>query len=149
MKKKIIKITATLALIMGAFLVGKSMSKAVSQKDTLTLNEVTSTVYNARENKLVISTKSDKYEFEPTVMNAERRGQMKYKYEICCSGNILTSSHDESYDSYEEAYEEANQAIDYLLDDYESEGMSECQREKEKSYMTIKIIEIKRGDYNE
>lgn len=69
---------------------------------------------------------------------------MKYKYEIWSSGNLLTSSHDESYDSYEEAKSEANQAIEYLLNDYESEGMSENQRENEKSYMDIKIIEIQR-----
>ena len=74
---------------------------------------------------------------------------MKYKYKIWCSGNLLTSSHDETYNSYEEAEEEANRAVEYLLDDYESEGMSKYQREKEKSYMTIKIIEIERGDYDE
>lgn len=74
---------------------------------------------------------------------------MKYKYEIWNSGNLLTSSHDESYDSYEEAYEEANQTVEYLLDDYESEGMHENQRGNEKSYMDIKIIKIQRSDDDE
>lgn len=73
---------------------------------------------------------------------------MKYKYEIW-SGNLLTSSHDESYDSYEEAYEEANRAVEYLLDDYESEGMPENQRKNEKNQMTIKIIKTERSDYHE
>lgn len=75
MKKKIIKISATVALVMGAFLLGKSMPKTTSPKDTLALNEVTSTVYDVNKNKLIISTASDKYEFEPTVTNAERRNK--------------------------------------------------------------------------
>lgn len=74
---------------------------------------------------------------------------MKYKYEIWNSGNLLISSHDESYNSYEEAKSEANQAIEYLLDDYESEGMHEDQRGNEKNQMTIKIIKTERSDYYE
>lgn len=71
MKRKIAIITATIALVMGAFLLGKSMSKTESPKDTLALSEVTSTVYDINENKLVISTQSDKYEFEPTIKDTD------------------------------------------------------------------------------
>lgn len=73
MKAKILYILTTTALVMSAFLIGKTMStqKTVkvepNAKQYLAVNDIQSINYYASENKLTISTSSDNYDFVPTV----------------------------------------------------------------------------------
>lgn len=73
MKAKIAYILTTLALVMSAFLIGKTMStqKIVEPKPNakqyLAVNDIKSIDYYASENKLTISTSTDSYDFEPTI----------------------------------------------------------------------------------
>lgn len=73
MKRKIAYILITSALVMSAFLIGKTMStqKTVeaepNAKQYLAVNDIQSINYYASENKLTISTSSDSYDFVPTV----------------------------------------------------------------------------------
>ncbi|MDU4958731.1 MAG: hypothetical protein E6X33_12765 [Agathobacter rectalis] len=71
MKAKIAYIITTSALIMGAFLIGKTMSiqKTVepNAKQYMSLADIKSIDYYASENKLTISTSTDSYDFEPTI----------------------------------------------------------------------------------
>lgn len=71
MKRKIAYILTTSALVMSAFLIGKTMStqKIVepNAKQYLAVNDIQSIDYYASENKLTISTSTDSYDFEPNV----------------------------------------------------------------------------------
>lgn len=73
MKRKIAYILTTSALVMSAFLIGKTMStqKIVEPKPNakqyLAVNDIKSIDYYASENKLTISTSTDSYDFEPTI----------------------------------------------------------------------------------
>lgn len=71
MKRKIAYILTTSALVMSAFLIGKTMStqKTVepNAKQYLAVNDIKSIDYFASENKLTIDTSTDSYNFEPTI----------------------------------------------------------------------------------
>lgn len=71
MKAKILYALTTTALVMSAFLIGKTMStqKTVepNAKQYLAVNDIKSIDYFASENKLTISTSTDSYDFEPNV----------------------------------------------------------------------------------
>lgn len=73
MKRKIAYILTTSALVMSAFLIGKTMStqKIVEPKPNakqyLAVNDIQSIDYYTSENKLTINTSSDSYDFEPTI----------------------------------------------------------------------------------
>lgn len=73
MKAKIAYILTTSALVMSAFLIGKTMStqKIVEQKPNakqyLAVNDIQSIDYYTSENKLTINTSTDSYDFEPTI----------------------------------------------------------------------------------
>ena len=71
MKRKIAYTFITSALVMSAFLIGKTMStqKIVepNAKQYLAVNDIKSIDYYASENKLTISTSTDSYDFEPNV----------------------------------------------------------------------------------
>lgn len=73
MKRKIAYTFITLALVMSAFLIGKTMStqKIVEPKPNakqyMSLADIKSIDYYASENKLTISTSTDSYDFEPTI----------------------------------------------------------------------------------
>ena len=69
MKHKIAYILTTSALVMSAFLIGKTMSTQPkpSAKQYLAVNDIQSIDYYASENKLTISTSTDSYDFEPNV----------------------------------------------------------------------------------
>lgn len=73
MKRKIAYILTTSALIMSAFLIGKTMStqKIVEPKPNakqyLAVNDIQSIDYYASKNKLTINTSTDSYDFVPTV----------------------------------------------------------------------------------
>lgn len=73
MKAKIAYILTTTALVMSAFLIGKTMSiqKTVEPKPNakqyLALADIKSIDYYASKNKLTISTSTDSYNFEPNV----------------------------------------------------------------------------------
>lgn len=73
MKAKIAYILTTSALVMSAFLIGKTMSvqKTVEQKPNakqyMSLADIKSIDYYASENKLTINTSTDSYDFEPTI----------------------------------------------------------------------------------
>lgn len=73
MKRKIAYILTTSALVMSAFLIGKTMStqKIVEPKPNakqyLAVNDIQSIDYYATENKLTINTSTDSYNFEPTI----------------------------------------------------------------------------------
>lgn len=71
MKRKIAYTFITSALVMSAFLIGKTMStqKIVepNAKQYLAVNDIQSIDYYANENKLTISTSTDSYDFEPTI----------------------------------------------------------------------------------
>lgn len=69
MKAKITYILTTSALIMSAFLIGKTMS--TNAKQYLAVDDIKSIDYYASENKITISTTTDSYDFEPTVINAK------------------------------------------------------------------------------
>lgn len=71
MRRKILYILTTSALVMSAFLIGKTMStqKTVepNAKQYLAVNDIKSIDYFASENKLTIDTSTDSYNFEPTI----------------------------------------------------------------------------------
>ena len=73
MKHKIAYILTTSALVMSAFLIGKTMStqKIVepqpNAKQYLAVNDIQSIDYYASKNKLTINTSTDSYDFVPTV----------------------------------------------------------------------------------
>ena len=73
MKNKIAYILTTTALVMSAFLIGKTMStqKTVTVKPNakqyLAVNDIQSIDYYASENKLTIDTSTDSYDFVPNV----------------------------------------------------------------------------------
>lgn len=73
MKRKIAYILTTSALVMSAFLIGKTMStqKIVEPKPNakqyLAVNDIQSIDYYTSENKLTINTSTDSYDFEPTI----------------------------------------------------------------------------------
>lgn len=73
MKAKIAYILTTTALVMSAFLIGKTMSiqKTVEPKPNakqyLAVNDIQSIDYYTSKNKLTISTSTDSYDFEPTI----------------------------------------------------------------------------------
>lgn len=69
MKHKIAYILTTSALVMSAFLIGKTMSTQPKPnvKQYLAVNDIKSIDYYASENKLTISTSTDSYDFEPNV----------------------------------------------------------------------------------
>ena len=71
MKAKILYALTTSALVMSAFLIGKTMStqKTVepNAKQYMSLVDIQSIDYYASENKLTISTSTDSYDFEPNV----------------------------------------------------------------------------------
>lgn len=73
MKRKIAYILTTSALVMSAFLIGKTMStqKIVEPKPNakqyLAVNDIQSIDYYEGKNKLTISTSTDSYNFEPNV----------------------------------------------------------------------------------
>lgn len=73
MKRKIAYIITTSALVMSAFLIGKTMSiqKIVepkpNEKQYLAVNDIKSIDYYVSENKLTINTSTDSYNFEPTI----------------------------------------------------------------------------------
>ena len=72
MKAKIAYLITTSALVMSAFLIGKTMStqKIVEPKPNakqyLAVNDIQSIDYYVNKNKLTISTSTDSYDFEPT-----------------------------------------------------------------------------------
>lgn len=69
MKAKILYVLTTTALVMSAFLIGKTMSTQPkpSAKQYLAVNDIQSIDYYASKNKLTISTSTDSYDFEPNV----------------------------------------------------------------------------------
>ena len=73
MKAKILYALTTSALVMSAFLIGKTMStqKIIEPKPNakqyLAVNDIQSIDYYASENKLTINTSTDSYNFVPTV----------------------------------------------------------------------------------
>lgn len=71
MKRKIAYILTTSALVMSAFLIGKTMSiqKIVEPnvKQYMSLADIQSIDYYEGKNKLTISTSTDSYDFEPTI----------------------------------------------------------------------------------
>ena len=73
MKAKILYALTTSALVMSAFLIGKTMStqKIVEPKPNakqyMSLADIQSINYYASENKLTISTLTDSYDFIPTI----------------------------------------------------------------------------------
>lgn len=69
MKRKILYLITTSALVMSAFLIGKTMSTQPKPnvKQYLAVNDIKSIDYYASENKLTISTSTDSYDFEPNV----------------------------------------------------------------------------------
>lgn len=69
MKRKILYLITTSALVMSAFLIGKTMSTQPKPnvKQYLAVNDIKSIDYYASENKLTISTSTDSYDFEPTI----------------------------------------------------------------------------------
>lgn len=81
MKKiKYAKSAALAFTIVGAFLIGKSTTPEpvmaqvpqplISAKNYISLSDVVSTIYDASENKITISTSTDSYEFEPDIINS-------------------------------------------------------------------------------
>lgn len=69
MKRKIAYILTTSALVMSAFLIGKTISTQPkpNAKQYLAVNDIQSIDYYTSENKLTISTSTDSYNFEPTI----------------------------------------------------------------------------------
>lgn len=69
MKRKIAYILTTSALVMSAFLIGKTMSTQPkpNAKQYLAVNDIQSIDYYTSKNKLTISTSTDSYDFEPNV----------------------------------------------------------------------------------
>lgn len=77
MKRKIAYILTTSALVMSAFLIGKTISTQPkpNAKQYLAVNDIKSIDYYASENKLTINTSSDSYDFEPNVIPTETETQ--------------------------------------------------------------------------
>ena len=69
MKRKIAYTFITSALVMSAFLIGKTMSTQPkpNAKQYLAVNDIQSIDYYTSKNKLTISTSTDSYDFEPTI----------------------------------------------------------------------------------
>lgn len=69
MKAKILYVLTTSALVMSAFLIGKTISTQPkpNAKQYLAVNDIQSIDYYASKNKLTISTSNDSYDFEPNV----------------------------------------------------------------------------------
>lgn len=67
MKRKIAYIFITSALVMSAFLIGKTMSTQPNAKQYMSLADIQSIDYYASKNKLTINTSTDSYDFEPTI----------------------------------------------------------------------------------
>lgn len=69
MKAKIAYILTTSALVMSAFLIGKTMSTQPkpNAKQYLAVNDIKSIDYYVSKNKLTINTSTDSYDFVPTV----------------------------------------------------------------------------------
>lgn len=69
MKAKILYVLTTSALVMSAFLIGKTISTQPkpNAKQYLAVNDIQSIDYYTSENKLTISTSTDSYNFEPTI----------------------------------------------------------------------------------
>ena len=69
MKRKIAYILTTSALVMSAFLIGKTMSTQPkpNAKQYLAVNDIKSIDYYVSKNKLTINTSTDSYDFEPTI----------------------------------------------------------------------------------
>ena len=69
MKAKILYALTTTALVMSAFLIGKTMSTQPkpNAKQYMSLADIQSINYYTSENKLTISTSTDSYDFEPTI----------------------------------------------------------------------------------
>lgn len=64
MKRKIIYALITLALIMGAFFIGKAQSKMPSKFNYLDLNAVTDTQIENNEKVIITTDSGDYYSFE-------------------------------------------------------------------------------------
>lgn len=79
MKRKIAYILTTSALVMSAFLIGKTMStqKIVepNAKQYMSLADIKSIDYYASKNKLTINTSTDSYDFEPNVIPSKTETQ--------------------------------------------------------------------------
>lgn len=81
MKRKIAYIITTSALVMSAFLIGKTMStqKIVEPKPNakqyMSLADIQSIDYYEGENKLTINTSTDSYNFEPNVIPSKTETQ--------------------------------------------------------------------------
>lgn len=79
MKCKIAYILTTTALVMSAFLIGKTMStqKIVepNAKQYMSLADIKSIDYYASKNKLTINTSTDSYDFEPNVIPSKTETQ--------------------------------------------------------------------------
>lgn len=73
MKRKIAYTFITSALVMSAFLIGKTMSTQPkpNAKQYLAVNDIKSIDYYVSKNKLTINTSSDSYDFEPNVIPTE------------------------------------------------------------------------------
>lgn len=69
MKAKILYVLTTSALVMSAFLIGKTISTQPkpNAKQYLAVNDIQSIDYYASKNKLTISTSNDSYDFESNV----------------------------------------------------------------------------------
>lgn len=64
MKRKILYILTTIALILSAFFIGKMQSKTPNKYDYLNLNKITSVTQNG--NNVTIYTDTDCYDFTIT-----------------------------------------------------------------------------------
>lgn len=143
MKRKIAYILTTSALVMSAFLIGKTMSTQPkpNAKQYLAVNDIQSIDYYTSKNKLTISTSTDSYDFEPTInvipsetqdnicqvynsseltedILANRQGKLIIEK---CIGTVIDdekngSLEDESYISYESVdCTKGNTIITYLI----------------------------------
>lgn len=89
MKRKIAYILTTSALVMSAFLIGKTMStqKIVEPKPNakqyMSLADIQSIDYYEGKNKLTISTSTDSYNFEPTINVIPSETETETQDNIC------------------------------------------------------------------
>lgn len=89
MKRKIAYIITTSALVMSAFLIGKTMStqKIVEPKPNakqyMSLADIQSIDYYEGKNKLTISTSTDSYNFEPNVNMIPSETETETQDNIC------------------------------------------------------------------
>ena len=87
MKHKIAYTFITSALVMSAFLIGKTIStqKIVepNAKQYLAVNDIQSIDYYTSENKLTINTSTDSYDFEPTINVTSSETETKTQDNIC------------------------------------------------------------------